>query len=160
MKHLRKIAFMLLLIATSYSYSQSGITVTYYDGSIQNFTVEAEGKLYFDSANLFIKIDGSSTAPTTIPVDLIRKITFSTTLGTQTFAENTTNLKLYPNPSGDFIKVKSETLEELKTKIYSLTGQLVKQGIYQSDEDIDVSGLTAGLYFVQINGSTLKFSKK
>jgi len=149
-----------LLLLAAYSFAQTGVSVTYYDGNVQNYNVSAAGKLYFDANNLFVKTDASATAPTTIPVTLIRKITFTTALGTQTFAENANNLALYPNPGGDFVKIKSETFEALSTKFYSLTGQLVKQGVYQTDENIDISGLTAGLYFVQVNGSTLKFSKK
>lgn len=153
-------ALLLLLLVTSFSFSQTGVVVTYYTGSTQNYTVATSGKLYFDATNLYLKVDGSATAPTTIPVTLIRKITFSNTLGTQTFEENAKNLVLYPNPSGDYIRIKSNDFETLTTKMYSLTGQLVKQGSYQSDEDIDISDLASGLYFVQVNGSTLKFSKK
>jgi len=151
---------LLLLFAAAYSFAQTGVSVTYYDGTVQNYNVATTGKLYFDAAHLFVKTDASTAVPTTIPVDLIRKITFTTVLGTQTFAENAKNFKLYPNPGGEYIKINAPTAEELNTKIYSLTGQLVKQGVFQSDESIEISTLSPGLYFVQVNGSTLKFSKK
>lgn len=153
------ILLLLLFIATC-SFAQTGVQVTYYDGNVQNYSVATTGKLYFDADNLFVKTDGSAAAPTTIPVSLIRKIAFTTALATQAFAENAKNLTLYPNPGGEYVRIKSETVKNLETKIYSLTGQLVKQGNYQSDENIDISALSPGLYFVQVNGSTLKFSKK
>jgi len=153
-------ALLLFLLLAAHSFGQTGVAITYYDGNVQNYNVAPAGKLYFDANNLFVKVDGSATAPTTIPVTLIRKIVLSGVLGTQTFAEDAKGLTLYPNPGGDFVKINSETFESLHTRIYSLTGQLVKQGTYQSDENIDISGLAPGLYFVQINGSTLKFSKK
>lgn len=160
MKQLRTIAFVLSLIATSYSYSQSGVIVTYYDGTTQNFNVAATGKLYFSNDDLNVKIDGSATA-TTIPVSIIRKITFSaTTLGTNTIGENKNNLVLYPNPGNETIQIKSDSFDDLNVKIYSLTGQLVKQGIYSSGQAIDVASLSTGLYLVQVNDLTLKFSKK
>ncbi|GEP52542.1 hypothetical protein FNO01nite_32140 [Flavobacterium noncentrifugens] len=151
---------LLLLFMTTCSFAQTGVQVTYYDGNVQNFSVATTGKLYFDSDNLFVKTDDSAVAPTTIPVSLIRKIAFTTTLGTHTFAENAKKLILYPNPGGEYVRIKSEIAKDLDTKIYSLTGQLVKQGNYQSEENIDISTLSPGLYFVQVNGSTLKFSKK
>lgn len=159
MKQLRTITFMLLLLATSYSFSQTGVIVTYYDGTTQNFNIATTGKLYFSNDDLNVKTDGT-TSVTTIPVSIIRKIVFSNTLGTPTIGENKNNLALYPNPSSDLIQIKSDSMEELDVKIYALTGQLVQQGSYQSNQSIDVSSLAKGLYLVQVNGLTVKFSKK
>lgn len=156
---IKKIYILLLLFIATFSFAQTGVLVTYYDGNTQGFNVETSGKLYFASDNLYLKLN-SSTTPTTIPVNIIRKITFSTTLGTTTFEENSNNLVLYPNPSSDVIKIESNVEENLVVKIYSLTGQLVHQGNYQSNENIDVLNLASGLYLVQVNGLTIKFSKK
>jgi len=151
---------MLFLLAGAYSYSQTGVIVTYYDGTTSNFTVETTGKLYFSDDNLNIKTETAATAITVIPVNIIRKITFSSTLGTGSFGDNKNNLVLYPNPGSGTIQIKSDTYEDLDVKIYSLTGQLVKQGKYLSGQDIDVSEISRGLYLVQVNDLTLKFSKK
>lgn len=131
----------------------------YYDGTTQGFNVASAGKLYFESDNLYVKTDVAAT-PTTIPVSIIRKIVFSNALAASTFGQNKTNLVIYPNPSSDAIRIKSDSGETLATKIYSMTGQLMLQGSYQSGEDIDVSNLSSGLYLVQVNGATIKFSKK
>ena len=150
---------MLFLFMTTFSFAQTGVTVTYYDGTTQGFNVTSAGKLYFVSDNLYVKLDGTTT-PTTIPVTIIRKITFSETLATTTFGENKKNLVLYPNPSSNVIRIKSDENEALKINIYSLQGQLVHQGVYQSNEEINMSNLSSGLYLVQVNGLTIKFSKK
>lgn len=146
-------------MVSTYSIAQTGVYITYYDGSNQTFNVAATGKLYFETDNFFVKTDGNTT-PTTIPVNIIRKITFSNALATATFGKNVSNLMLYPNPSSEVIRIKSEVQEALKTKIYSSTGQLFLQGTYQSNQDIDVSSLASGLYLIQVNGLTIKFSKK
>lgn len=159
MKTIQKITFLLFFLVSSYSFAQTGIIVTYYDGTTQGFNVTIAGKLYFASDNLYVKLD-ETTTPTTIPVTIIQKITFSSTLATTNFGGNKNNLVLYPNPSTDVFRIKSDTNEELKINIYSLQGQLVHQGNYQSDEDINVSNLSSGLYLVQVNGLTIKFSKK
>lgn len=160
MKQLRTIACLLLLLAGTYSFSQTGVIVTYYDGTTQNFNVATTGKLYFSNDELNVKQDGTITA-TTIPVSIIKKITFSATaLSSPTFGENKNNLTLYPNPSSNSIQIKSDVTENLDVKIYALTGQLIQKGIYLVNESIDVSALANGLYLVQANGLTIKFSKK
>lgn len=156
---MRQIITLLLLLIGARSQAQTGVTVTYYDGTTQGFNVTAAGKLYFESDNLNVKID-QSTTPTTIPVNIIRKIVFSNSLSTPIVGQNKKNLVLYPNPSASAIRIQSESGEALDTKIYSLTGQLVLQGTFQSGEEINVSELSSGLYLVQANGVTIKFSKK
>jgi hypothetical protein len=123
------------------------------------FDMATTGKLYFASDNLYIKTDGA-TAPTTIPVSIIRKITFvENTLGVAATADDR-KVVLFPNPSTDFFKISSDYKKALNVKIYSLTGQLVHQGVYANDQNIDVTTLSTGLYVVQVNNSTLKFIKK
>lgn len=160
MRKIKKLTFFLILLLSSYSFSQTGVIVTYYDGTIQGFNVTSSGKLYFTSDNLYINTDGLVTTPTSIPITIIRKITLSNTLSAITFGENANNLILYPNPSSDVFRIKSDANEVLKINIYSLQGQLVHQGNYQSNEDVNVSNLSSGLYLVQVNGLTIKFSKK
>ncbi|MBL7813769.1 MAG: T9SS type A sorting domain-containing protein [Saprospiraceae bacterium] len=159
MHNIRRITLFLLLLKGSLAFSQTSIKVFYYSGSIQTFDVATTGKLYFASDNLYIKIDGSTT-PTTIPVSIIRKIVFTeNTTGVVSVAD-AKKVVLSPNPSSDFFKITSDYTEGMSVKVYSLTGQLVHQGIYVNDQNVDVSGLSAGLYLVQVNQSTFKFVKK
>lgn len=159
MKKLQKIMGLLLLLASPCGFAQTGVTVTYYNGTSQTFTVAAEGKLFFAADNLNVKVD-AATAPTVIPVNIIRKINLGNALATSTFGVNDQHLVLYPNPGQDRIRIQSDANDLLKTSIYALTGQLMLQGDFQPNEDIDVSRLATGLYLVQVNGLTLKFSKK
>lgn len=150
---------MVALFLGSFAQAQTGVTVTYYDGNVQQFSVADSGKLYFSDDNLNIKADTSAT-PTTIPVGIIRKITFSETLSTIAIGANSAHLALYPNPGSETIRIHSDNLDMLSVRVYSLHGQLVQQGNYQPNQAIDVSGLSSGLYIVQVNDATLKFSKK
>lgn len=159
MRTIQTIAFLMFLLIGSFSFAQTGVTVTYYNGTAQGFNVDTTGKLYFANDDLYVKIDGT-TNPTTIPVNIIQKITFSSTLSTVTFGENPNNMVLYPNPGSDIIKINSNVLEDLNVKVFSLSGQLMQQGTYTVNQDIDVSRLSTGLYLVQVNGLTFKFSKK
>lgn len=68
--------FVCLCFLAGKSFSQTGILVTYYDGSEQGYAIETSGKLYFENASLLIQtVAGGGT--TTIPVSIIRKIAFS-----------------------------------------------------------------------------------
>lgn len=61
---------------TSKSFSQSGVQITYYDATQQNFVVDTTGKLYFDATSVFI-VSTNAATPTSIPLSIIRKITFT-----------------------------------------------------------------------------------
>ena len=51
-------------------------------------------------------------------------------------------------------------METMHVKIYSLSGQLLKTGSFDTNQDIDVSGFAKGIYLVQVDDVTLKFVKK
>ena len=154
-----KVYFVFLMFIGVFAFAQTGVKIKYYTGTEQGFNVSSSGKLYFSGDNLLVKPEATSTE-TSIPVSIIQKITFTDeVLATQNVGLNKSNLQLYPNPSTDYIRIKSET-KSLDVKIYSLEGKLVVSGTYKSDEDINVSKLNAGIYLVQANGVTIKFIKK
>lgn len=156
----KKLLLFLLMIITGSLFAQTGVKITYYDTSTQTFNVENTGKLYFSGDNLMVQLNDTSSA-TSIPVSIIQKINFvAAALGTGEIGENSKNLQLYPNPSTDFIRIKSQNSEKLSVAIYSLSGKIALKGIYSSEENINVSKLTAGVYLVQVNGVTIKFIKK
>lgn len=151
---------VLLFLFSIISFAQTGIKITYYNGTSQDYTIEASGKLYFSGSNLLVKTN-TAASNVSIPTSIIRKITFANaTLATQEIGINQSQFALYPNPSSDFIRITSGKKEKLNVKIYSVTGKLVLQGTYQPDENIDISNLSLGFYFVQVNQTTLKLIKK
>ena len=62
-------------------------------------------------------------------------------------------LDFYPNPSSDFINVKSNE----KTEVYSIDGVLKLTSIQSK---IDLSNLTTGVYIIKLGNKTAKFIKK
>jgi len=156
---IRKLILIVILLTAGLTTAQTGVTVTYYTGTTQNFSIETNGKLYFENEELYLKLN-STTTPTVIPVSIIQKITFSNTLGVTTFGQNENNLTLYPNPASDLIKIGANSNDVMEVKMYTLTGQLVQQGKYFPNEAIDISALSGGIYLIQANGVTFKFVKK
>jgi len=78
-----------------------------------------------------------------------------------------TNLGIYPNPASDVIHVRFNVEEKsnLKIKLVTLTGQTLYTEEYASfsgtyQQDISVSSLPAGLYFMEITTQTGTTNKK
>lgn len=95
MRTIKLWALLVLLSICSLANGQTGVMVTYYDGTEQVFNVAASGKLYFASDNLQIKLSEASSSTTTIPVSIIRKINFTDTLATLSVQLNQFNLQTH-----------------------------------------------------------------
>lgn len=66
---------------------------------------------------------------------------------------------VYPNPASDFIKIDmNASVMNSSIEIYDAYGKQVKSVIY-TGEDIDISKLTAGVYFVKTQSQSYKFIK-
>ena len=82
-----------------------------------------------------------------------------TTLGVEDFTDEKFSLKVYPNPSVNFIKI-SGLSEKTNYIIYNLLGKEVGKGIIKNEEDINIQDLSNGTYFIRIeNAKAIKFIK-
>ena len=69
-------------------------------------------------------------------------------------------IKLFPNPSTDFIRV-SELSAKENYKIYTILGSEIIRGSVSNNETIDIRNLNSGVYFLKFdNGTTKKIVKK
>ena len=80
---------------------------------------------------------------------------------------NASLLRVYPNPTSNQLKIKNEELrEKAEYTIYSIVGQVVMVGknlsVCPENNEIvlDVSHLASGMYFLKIDGKTVKFVKQ
>ncbi|WP_294224988.1 PQQ-dependent sugar dehydrogenase [uncultured Chryseobacterium sp.] len=91
----------------------------------------------------------------------IFRVTTSAVLGTQ---ENdlSTSIKVYPNPASKTIFIEGVKDKNATVEIYNFEGRKVlDQGKIDSDNSINISGIPAGAYFININSGNLKsYSKK
>ncbi|MFK8060456.1 MAG: T9SS type A sorting domain-containing protein [Polaribacter sp.] len=72
--------------------------------------------------------------------------------------EELSSVKLYPNPTEDFLTINST--ENITIKIYSTTGALLKNIKLKKDFKIDVSSFKTGVYIFEISNSKGKKRSK
>jgi hypothetical protein len=81
------------------------------------------------------------------------------TLGVDDITDMKLSLKLFPNPSVNFIKI-SGLSEKANYIIYNLLGKEIAKGKVLNEENIFIQGLSNGTYFIKIkNAKALKFMK-
>lgn len=89
------------------------------------------------------------------------EIAFTTNniLSTNNFS-NKKSVKIFPNPSNDFIQVNGINKNE-KYSIYDILGAEIKNGMIYNNDLIDIRSFISGLYFLKFeNGNTIKFLKE
>ncbi len=73
-------------------------------------------------------------------------------------AINTNDISIYPNPTTGIAYINSSILNNSTVSIYSTSGKLVKETLI-SNNIIDISELTNGLYFIIINSGNSQISR-
>lgn len=91
-----------------------------------------------------------------IPDGIVYQFTPST-LSTENYKENT--VSFYPNPVENEIHISSTDNASYNFSIYNSLGQLVKENI-DSSENVDVSDLSSGIYFMKIKTANATVTKK
>src|SRR5690625_2405847 len=72
-----------------------------------------------------------------------------------------TGVSLYPNPADNKIFIELETSESVEIEIFDLNGRKVKEGKTTAfSNEIDISDLNSGVYFVKINSEGKTKTKK
>jgi hypothetical protein len=118
--------------------------------------------IVFETSQLSIKDKQYAVIQNFDYSDII-KITFNEELNTESVEEKNSNatLTLFPNPVKDNISIScDETMYGSDLCIYTLTGTLVTKQTNWNGENINVSNLNPGIYFININSTTLKFIKQ
>ena len=91
----------------------------------------------------------------------VKKLTLNT-LSTNDYNTIET-LNVFPNPTIDKLTIEFSTTSEDAIEIYNTLGQLVIKLPAAKKQQIDVSNLTSGLYFIKLendNAAKFKFLKK
>lgn len=156
---MRKVLILLCIqLLSASTWSQSTLVVYFRSGTTQQYSIDLNGKLYFQSDNLLI-LEDQSKSPVILPITIIRKITLDNqTVGVGTISSNL-SFRLFPNPATDEVSLSGSELTNQRISFYNLTGRLVLQAYVDDSQKLDISRLSSGVYLVQCNGLISKFIK-
>ena len=137
------------------AHAQTEVTISFYSAAQQTLTVSDAGKLYFQDNYLYVQ-EGSGV-PYSFLLSAISKITFAEVTGVENI--ETAEVRIYPNPAADYVRIHKNGAERSLYSLYSSDGRLLQSGVCQNDEPIDVQRYAKGLYLLQVDGVTFKISK-
>jgi 6-phosphogluconolactonase (cycloisomerase 2 family) len=92
--------------------------------------------------------------------DTVKITLLNSTTGINNFENKTFNI--YPNPAEDYlcIEVPLNNQEKIKFYIYSVSGQLIYQGLADNFGKMNISSLPKGVYIIRINCNKKAMTKK
>jgi hypothetical protein len=123
--------------------------------SPSDYTVVA-GKLTFNVAgNYSVTMTNDAIAS---QWEYPAKVIIPINAGASGILENAiSTVKIYPNPTSDFVYIKTDNGTIPEVKLYSTDGRLLRQ---MRNTEVDLSGYAAGVYFLSIDGERVKIWKK
>jgi len=136
-------------------HAQTDVEIQFFNSGTQTFTVSDAGKIYFD--NGFMLVDEGNGIPYSFPIPDIKKVMFDHITSVETL--ETSDIRIYPNPVTNYLRISSEHYTDIPYQIYALDGRLVLAGTAHSEESISMNNLSKGLYLLKIDGKTFKISK-
>ncbi|NQY29445.1 MAG: T9SS type A sorting domain-containing protein [Flavobacteriaceae bacterium] len=114
-----------------------------------DFTQIKIDELVFTSTNNldYMALDAFSWAP-------------GNTLSINHFEAALNNIKIYPNPTTDFIII-SGLNKKVAYTIYNILGEIILEGTVTNNDKISSQALVSGVYFLKLNtGNSVKFIKQ
>jgi hypothetical protein len=139
--------------------SQS-LYITEKDGSVVSRTLSTLDKFTFSSDNLLVNYVSGSIE--TYSLSNVSKLSFkSAVTGVDELSvTGVTTMKVYPNPVSDIIYIQNAPETSYTVSVYRVNGSLVfTNEIASGGKSVDVSFLSQGFYFLNVNGRTFKFVK-
>lgn len=150
---------VLLTTASVFSASAQSMLIETSNGSVVENNIANIQKFDFPDNNLVLKDYDHSTQ--SFSLVMIKKISF----GNLTSAEDHMpiageKMLVYPNPVFKSFRIENAPEKESDIFIYTIQGSLIRQTtISGTSQEILVSLLPKGVYFIQLSNQTLKFIK-
>jgi len=119
-----------------------------------NAPIEYNSSVGPDSMNIIIISSDTSIFETGSTL-LVDKLYIDAPLNTNSIQQE--QIKLYPNPASDYIRISYENELYINYKIININGQvLITDQHHDLNENINISRLNSGIYFIKINVSRNK----
>lgn len=115
-----------------------------------------------DSFNI---VFSTSTLNTNVPLGSVLKIDHIyldyTASNNSTVSEIEKRVKIYPNPANQYTSIQMDFEGQAMLFIFDSNGKrIIEKTIYNTDNQLDISGLEKGVYFVKIISSERIFTEK
>lgn len=158
-----RFAMTVVLALASCSFLQAKVLVVTpsQGGTVSKISLTTATKLTFSEKDFKVVASPSAT-PQTFGYANVRTISFSndTVPGTPNERlKDVDRLRLACNPVSSLLRIEGHDGNAAVLRIAAMNGKQIFSTIWQG-EDLDVSYLTPGFYFVTINSQTIKFIKK
>ena len=116
--------------------SQDGVLQAVADGTVTVVATAADGSGVKGSIQITISNQTTGISTFQKPADVSR-------------------MRIFPNPSSEFIQVEGKMEFPAVLRIYNMTGRLIREERLESgDQQVDVSGLQQGLFIIRMNGKS------
>ena len=109
----------------------------------------------FNMASLFFNFGSAGDDQTVYYFD---NISFGSPISLGLDIVSNESFKLYPNPVEDYLYIQSSDTTIKNIDIYSILGKKIYST--SSENRLDMSSYSAGIYFIKVNNSTFKIFKK
>jgi hypothetical protein len=138
-------------------------------GATQSLLYELDASLLsIDKNQITVKgfHAGEEIASENVHVDILKSDKNSKSTSYDTFGEQEYTFEIGPNPTSDVLNIYLEKMykgEDVEINIYSIDGLTLKVIQANTDTDkitIDVSGYSAGIYFIRIMGKVFVYETK
>ena len=153
--------FLIFLLGISVLQASSQIVsldLKKWDGTDKSIELSILRKITFSGTDMILNYQSGN--PENIATSVIRKLMFYTFTDVKNVIENNNVLQLFPNPSVDYISLKNSQNKALDISIYSIGGsQIMSFSRLNSNDQIDIRGLSRGVYLIKANDKVLKFIK-
>lgn len=165
MRHCKYWTLLLVAFSMASLKAQSGnmLYLNKTDKTDIRYNLDEVRKLTFTPTELVInKINGSQEAPVVF-ADL-RHLTFTQFYGVGSgvgaVTSSEADFRVFPNPVKDKLIITGLTFNTREITIFDITGRKKANDQWINGEPVDVSDLSAGVYFVKIGNIALKFFKE
>lgn len=159
--HIASIRKTIILLIASLCYqnlsAQVTVSVETLTQGTARYNFDPSGEIYF-SGDRLVLMESLLTANTVAyNIDDVAKVSFEGDFeGINPIAR--AELSLHPNPARGHVAISGIGSTPQRIDIYSAAGLLMLSQLCSDGQNLDISRLSPGLYFVRISGVTLKLS--